>query len=157
MLNNMKIFIGSLLLVCSMMANAESGISLSESKIQSRVGQTVSIDLVMSDFAMTEGGGVEMHYDPSLVKVNSVVVDSDTWNFASQNGDINNSDGSVSGILFSNYQGVSGDVKIATIELEFIGKGRGKITLNESDSNPFASNGEQMAVTFSKTRIRVRR
>ena len=65
MLNNMKIFIGSLLFVFSMMANAEPGVSLSESVIKSKVGRTVSVDLVMSDFAMTEGGGVEMHYDPS--------------------------------------------------------------------------------------------
>jgi hypothetical protein len=59
--------------------------------------------------------------------------------------------------LFSSYQGVSGNAKIATIELEFIGKGKGVIGLSESDNNPFASNGEQVAVTFRSTKIHVRR
>lgn len=157
MLNNMKIFISSLLLVSSMMANAESEISLSESKIKSRVGQTVSVDLVMSDFETTEGGGVNLHFNPKMVKVNSVVVDDSTWSFVNQDGEIDNNTGIVKDILFSSYRSVSGDAKIATIELEFVGKGKSKIKLRESGSNPFASNGEQMTVSFKKSKIRVRR
>lgn len=156
MLNNMKIFTGSLLFVFSMMANAEPGVALSESVIKSKVGRTVSVDLVMSDFAMTEGGGVDMYYNPALVQVNSVTVDGATWGFASKNGNIDNTNGVVSGILFSDYQGVAGDAKIATIELEFVSKGRGWIALDASGDNPFASNGEPMAVTFNHTNIRVR-
>lgn len=157
MFKNTNILIGGLLFIFCAVANAEPVVSLSESVIKSKVGATVSVDLLMSDFSMTEGGGVEMHYNPALVRINSIIVDGSTWNFARHDGDINNTDGSVSGILFSNYRGVSGDAKIATIELEFIRKGRGKIRLSESDSNPFASNGEQMAVTFNPTKIRVRR
>lgn len=157
MFKNTNILIGCLLVVFSALVNAESGISLSESVIKSKVGASVSVDLLMSDFALTDGGGIEMHYDPALVQVNSVVVDGVVWSFARRNGDINNADGTVSDILFSSYQGVSGNAKIATIELEFVGKGKGTIGLSESGSNPFASNGSQMAVTFSSTKIHVRR
>lgn len=157
MFKNTNILIGVLIFIFSMMANAESEVSLSKSVIKSRIGSTVSVDLLMTDFAMTEGGGVEINYDPTLVQVNSVSIDGNTWSFVSRDGNINNADGTVSDILFSSYQGVSGNAKIATIELEFIGKGKGIIGLSESDNNPFASNGEQMAVTFKSSRIRVRR
>lgn len=157
MFKNTNILIGCLLFIFSALVNAESGVSLSKSAIKSKVGDTVSVDLLMSDFALTNGGGVELHYDPALVQVNSVVVDGTVWSFAKRDGDINNADGVVSDILFSSYQGVSGNAKIATIELEFIGKGKGKISLSESGSNPFASNGAQMAVTFASTKVHVRR
>ena len=157
MFKNTNSIVGGLLFMFSMMVHAEADVSLSESTIKSKIDSIVSVDLVMSNFSMTEGGGVEMQYDPKLVQINSVVVDAAAWSFVNRDGDINNADGTVSGILFSSYQGVSGDAKIATIELEFIGKGKGKISLSESNSNPFASNGEQMAVTFSPTKIHVRR
>ena len=157
MFKNTNVLVGGLLFVFSMMVHAESSVSLSESNIKSKVGSVVSVDLVMSDFTMTEGGGIDIHYDSALVQINSVVVDGATWTFVSRDGDINNTDGAVSDILFSSYQGVSGNAKIATIELEFVGKGRGDINLSEAASNPFASNGEQLAVTFSSTKIHVRR
>jgi hypothetical protein len=152
-----SILVFGILAIFSMAAHADPSVSLSESKIKSRVGSIVEVDLMMSDFATTEGGGVELHYDSSLVQINSVVVDGTAWSFVSRDGDINNDDGIVSNILFSSYQGVSGNAKIATIELEFIGKGKGKIKLSEAASNPFASNGELIAVTYKSSKIRVRR
>ena len=157
MFKNTNILVGGLLFMFSMMAHAEAGVSLSQSTIKSKIGSIVSVDLVMSDFVKTEGGGVEVHYDPSIMRINSVVVDETSWSFVSRDGQINNADGTVSDILFSNYKGVSGDAKIATIEMEFVGKGKGKIVLSESDKNPFASNGEPLAVTFNSSRIHVRR
>lgn len=145
------------LFVFATIANAESGVSMSESNIHSKVGNTMLVDVLMSDFVFTEGGGIDMHFNPALVQVNSVVVDGDTWGFVNRDGSINNTDGLVSGILFSSYQGLSGNAKIATIELEFVGKGRGEISMSESASNLFAGNGEHLAVTFSSTRIHVRR
>ena len=157
MFKNTNVLVGGLLFIFSMMVHAESGVSLSESTIKSKIGSIVSVDLLMSDFAMTEGGGIDIHYDSTLIQINSIVVDGATWSFVNRDGHINNADGTVSNILFSSYQGVSGNAKIATIELEFIGKGKGEINLSEAASNPFASNGQQMAVTFSSTKIHVRR
>ena len=149
--------IGCLLLMMSATVSAETGVSLSQSTIKSRAGSTLSVDVLMSDFPNTEGGGIEVHYNPDLVKVNSVVVDESTWTFVNRNGDIDNSAGTVTGIVFSNFGGVSGNARIATIELEFVANGKGSIVLSESDNNPFASNGEALAVNFNPTRIQVRR
>jgi hypothetical protein len=72
MFKNTNILVGSLLFIFSMMVHAESDVSLSESTIKSKIGSIVSVDLLMSDFAMTEGGGIDIHYDPSLIQINSV-------------------------------------------------------------------------------------
>lgn len=157
MFNKINYFIGGLIFLFSTAAYADPGIFLSESTVKAKVGNVVSVDLLMSDFPVTEGGGVEINYDPALVQVNSVDVDDSVWNFAHRGGVINNTTGTVSDILFSSYQGVSGDVKIATIEIEFVGKGQGEIVLGESVNNPFAGGGQKIAVTFTATSIRVRK
>ena len=60
--------IGCLLLMMSATVSAETGVSLSQSTIKSRAGSTLSVDVLMSDFPNTEGGGIEVHYNPDLVK-----------------------------------------------------------------------------------------
>ena len=149
--------VSCLMLVLSATVNAETGVSLSESTIKSKVGETMSVDLLMSGSPNTEGGGIEVHYDPDIVRVNSVAVDESTWTFVNRSGDIDNAAGAVTGIVFSNFGGVSGSAKIATMELEFTGKGKGQLILSGSDDNPFASSGEAMTVNFTPTRVQVRR
>ena len=127
------------------LVNAESSVAFSDSRIQSRMGEA------------TEGGGLVIHFDPRLLEVTNVVVDSTVWRFINKNGDINNGEGSVADILFSSYQGVSGDAKIATVEFKSLKKGRGDISLQESEHNPFASAGEKVSVSFESTKIRIRR
>lgn len=157
MFNKMKILIASALCMLSAVAVAESSVSLSQASIRANIGDKVSVKVQMSGFPTTEGGGIDVHFDPAVARVNSVVVDGVAWTFVNSNGAIDNGQGVVSGVLFSNYQGVSGSANIATIEFEFVGKGRSQITLSESASNPFASNGGKVAVTFNPTDVRVRR
>lgn len=157
MFRKTKGLIGCLLLVLSAAVHAETGVSLSLSTIKASVGSTVSVDVLMSGAPNTEGGGIDVQFDPDLMQVNSVAVDGNTWTFVNQNGDIDNAAGTVTGIIFSSYNGVSGDARIATLELEFTGKGKGEIVLSESDVNPFASNGGLLAVDFTPTEVRVRR
>ena len=151
-----NILIGGLLLVSSGIVNAEPEVLFSKWKVKSSVGATVSVDVLMVDFPNTEGGGIELQYNPALVNVNSVTVDESTWSFVNKDGDIDNTNGTVSEILFSSYKGVSGSAKIATVELEFVGRGKDSIMLNESDSNPFASNGDVFSVSFKPMLISVR-
>ena len=157
MLRIIKVMLCGLMFLSSASVIAETTVSLDQQRITSRVGSTLSVDIVMSGAPTSEGGGVNLRYDPQLVKVKSVSVDKTTWNFVNNDGVIDNSKGVVSGILFSSYNGVTGDAKIATVELEFVGKGKGGITLSQSEINPFAGNGQTLAVTFKPSKIRVRR
>jgi len=152
-----NILMGCALFAFSTLANADASVSFSEEKVKTTVGSEFSLDVVMADFPTTEGGGVSLQFDPSVLEVTGVSINSDEWRFVNKTGDIDNADGVVSEVLFSSYQGVTGDATIATIQFKAIGKGRAKIKLTEAESNPFASAGEKMEVMFESTKVKVRK
>lgn len=128
-------------------------VALSKSDVSVFKGDTFTLDITMSDFAATEGGGVTLRYDAGLVKVDSVTVDSSVWTFKNKPGQINNAEGSVKDLLFSSYQGVASDANVATVVFSSIEAGESVISLSESPANVFASNGEQVEVVFNATTV----
>lgn len=128
-------------------------VALSSSEINVYEGETFTLDITVNDFTTSEGGSVTLLFDPTLVQVVKVDVDSSVWDFVNKNGQINNVGGSVSDIIFSSYQGVSGDAKVATIEFKSINNGTSEIILKESSANPFASNGLEMVVSFKSASV----
>ena len=157
MANKFHVLMGALLFVFSTLVNAGANVSFSEDNVKSRTGNTFTLDVLMSDFPATEGGGLVVNFDSTQLQVTNVTVDSNVWQFVNKDGDTNNTGGTVTGILFSSYQGVTGNAKIATIEFQAINRGKSTITLEESASNPFAGNGQNIDVTFTPTKIRIRR
>lgn len=131
----------------------DSTVSLSSSKVSVDDGEFFTLDVTASDLAVSEGGAVSLSFDPALVQVSSVNVDSSTWNFVNQNGSVDNVKGTISDIVFSSYQGVSGDAVLATIEFKSINKGASSIAVTASDVNPFASNGEVLNVLFETANV----
>lgn len=157
MTNKFYILLGTLLFVFSTLVNAGANVSFSEHAVKSRTGNTFTLDVLMSGFPTTEGGGLVLHFNSRKLQVTNVTVDTSVWNFVNKVGDIDNTNGTISDILFSSYQGVIGSAKIATIEFQAIHKGKGKITMEESTVNPFSSNGQNINVTFTPTKVRIRR
>ena len=157
MANKFNILVGALLFVTSTIVNAGANVSFSEDAVKSRTGNTFTLDVLMTDFPTTEGGGLVLYFDPALLQVTGVTVDSSVWTFVNKDGDIDNAGGVVSSILFSSYRGITGDAKIATIEFQATHKGKGNITLEESSDNPFASYGQNINVTFTPAKVRIRR
>ena len=146
-----------LLFAFSTLASAEATISFGDNAIKARAGKVFTLDVLMSDFPVTEGGGLVLHYNPNKLQVLNVTIDSGVWQFVNKNGDIDNQAGVVTGILFSSYQGVASDARIATIEFQAINKGKSKIRLAESEENPFSSNGQKLQVKFNQAKVRTRR
>lgn len=130
-----------------------SYLALSSSEINVYKGEAFTLDITVNDFTTSEGGSVTLLFDPTLLQVVKVDVDSSVWDFVNKNGQINNVGGSVSDIIFSSYQGVSGDAKVATIEFKSINNGTSEIILKESSANPFASNGLEMVVSFKSASV----
>jgi len=128
-------------------------VDLSSENISTYKGETFELDVHISDFISSEGGGITLRFNPALLQIISVNIDETVWDFVNQAGKINNAEGKVSDILFSSYQGVIGDAKIAHIEFQSIEKGVSTIKLEGSSSNPFASNGEEVNVTFSTASV----
>lgn len=120
------------------------------------VGGTVSIDLVMSDFPDSQGGGLNLVFNPKVVQVVQVTVDSSVWSFVQQSGQIDNSAGKVGDIIFAAFPGVSGDGKIATVEFRGLKKGNARLRLEESSKNPFSSNGNGFPVSLGKANLHVK-
>ena len=125
--------------------------ALSKSEVNISEGESFTLDVTVNDFVVSEGGGVTLFFDPASVQVTKVNVDKSVWDFVSKDGTINNAGGTVSDILFSSYQGVSGNARIATIEFIAIKSGTTELTLKEATANPFASNGKNMVVSFKST------
>ena len=128
-------------------------VDLSSDNINTYKGETFELDVHINDFISSEGGGITLRFNPALLQVVSVNIDETVWDFVNKAGKINNAEGKVSDILFSSYQGVVGDAKIATIEFKSIEQGSSTIALESSSSNPFASNGEVMDVSFTTTSV----
>lgn len=131
-------------------------VGFSEAKIKARLGETVAVDIVMTGFPPTEGGGVTLAFDPAVVQVVGVQMNAADWTFATRDGVIDNDNGRVEDLLFSSYSGVSGDALVATVTLQAIGTGRSRLELVESGLNPFASGGARLTVDFGDAVIGVR-
>jgi len=130
-----------------------SVVAFSNSKVSITDGENFTLDITASDLPASEGGAVTLNFDPALVQVVAVNIDSSTWSFVNKNGKIDNENGTVTDIIFSSYRGVSGDAVIATIEFKSINKGSSSISIEESSVNPFASNGELMTVLFETANV----
>ena len=144
-----------LLLVLAMPIQAESLVGFDPDLKSVNVGETFSLDIVMQGFPNTEGGGLSLQFNPSVVQVISLTVNNSTWTFVNRDGEIDNSNGVVSDILFSNYNGVSDSATIATIDFQAIKRGKCKLQLKPSAISPFASNGEAIPVRYASAVVRV--
>lgn len=145
-------------LFCLLAGNAwaEPTVGLSEEKIKASVGEAIAVDIVMTGFPTTEGGGVTLEFNPDVIRIISVQLNEVAWNFVRREGVVDNEAGQVKDLLFSSFSGVSGAAVIATVTLEGLKKGRSQLKLVESSLNPFASGGQSLDVTFRKSVVRVR-
>ena len=133
----------------------KTGVVFSESSIKLATGSVYTVDLNVNEFPLTEGGGLNVHFDPAFIQVTNVTVDGVVWDFVNQNGFINNVTGTAGNILFSSYAGVSGNARVASVEFTALKKGKTSMSLSESSLNPFASNGAQFSVPLGSVAISV--
>jgi hypothetical protein len=112
-------------------------------------GATFTMDVVGRGFAQTtQGGGVDVSFDPNRLRAVSVSVNTTTWEFFSQPGNVNNTTGRIEGIVFASAAGRSADFPIATITFEARSNGSSPLQVVESTLNPFSSGGQPIVVDF---------
>ena len=133
--------------------NSKANIKFTENTVQASTGSDVVLTVAMQDLPATEGGGITLNYDASMISVLEIRVNQGNWSFSNKNGVIDNAAGKVSDILFSNYNAVQGNTEIAMITIHTIKPGKSEITLSGSQVNPFASNGEQLNVSFGRLEV----
>lgn len=152
----LKILIALLFSMLCQAAMAEPQVGFEQSLVKAQKGELLSLQLSLSDFPVTQGGGVSLKFNPRKMRVVSVEVDQQ-WSFASRPGKIDNQKGVVSDILFSQLTGVSGNIPVAWVEVEIVAKGRSKVILSESNLNPFAGEGKPINVSFNNLRVAVKK
>jgi hypothetical protein len=137
-------------------AQAEPMVRLTPEKNDFVAGGTYTLQVVIEQFPRTEGGGLNLQFNPSVLNVVGVQVDNDAWGFVSRNGKIDNEAGRVTDVVFSSFPGISGNAVIAIIEIKAIKPGRSLLKLSESMLNPFAGDGEPIDVTLKNAQAKVR-
>ena len=105
------------------------------------IGDTFTLDIVGTDFPVTEGGGAEFSFDPNILEVKSVSVDGAVWEFFASEGSIDNVNGRVEGITVATFNSPGADFTVATIEFGARGAGVTDLVLSENPSNPWAGGG----------------
>jgi hypothetical protein len=112
-------------------------------------GGQFTLQLRGTGFAQTtEGGGVTVSFNPSILRVVAVSVDAATWEFFVSPGTIDNTTGSVRDIAFASFAGRSGDFPIASVTFEGRAPGFSPINLAQSTLNPFAGGGQLLPLTL---------
>jgi hypothetical protein len=152
-----KIVLSLILLTVSNFAQSAM-VSIDPVSQTANVGDEVSISLIGKDFAQTiEGGGINLNFDPAVLQLKNVAVNTQTWEFSTTSGEIDNTLGKLNDLTFSSFAGRSGNFPIAQITFLALGVGTSPLTLSESSLNPFASGGELLnpAVTFTSAEIKV--
>ena len=120
------------------------------------LGSEFSMAIVGEDFtSITEAGGLNLSFDPAVLQVNSVVLDSATWEFLTNIGPINNTAGTVDDMVFTSFGGQSGNFNIGTIFFTALSLGTSNLGLTASPVNPFASGGVPLPVTLTAGQVSV--
>jgi hypothetical protein len=144
------------LLCASNVAIADPTVAFDSRRTKVDVGDTFTITILMKGFPEIEGGGLSLRFNPNTLRVVNVHIQNNVWRFVNRNGDINNTRGTVTNILFSSFEGVEGDAPIASIDFEAIHKGMSTLELTGSTANPFASSGSVIPVIYDTARVHVR-
>ncbi len=120
-------------------------------------GQIFTLDIAGLTFQENvDGGGVDFTFDPNIVNVNSVSIDTSVWDFYVDEGTIDNIQGSVTGIVVNAFSNVGpGDFVIAKVEFVAVGAGSTDLIITEYALNPFASGGSRIYPTFTDGKVTV--
>lgn len=126
------------------------------STLSVNLGSVFSMDIIAEDFTTTtEGGGLNLSFDQSIVNVNSVALDASVWEFFTNTGTINNRTGMVSDMIFASFAGRTGNFDIGTVFFTAIGPGTSNLELTSSLLNPFAGGGDAIPVTLTDGSVSV--
>lgn len=108
-------------------------------------GVTFTLDIIGTGFPLTEGGGAEFTFNPAILEVRSVSVDSTVWDVYTSQGTIDNVNGSVRGVTVATFADPGADFIVATIEFNALGAGVTDLVLSENPFNQWSSGGNLIA------------
>ena len=152
-----KIVVAIMLMSLAGMSYAESTVSFADKNYRASVGETFSVDIVLSDFQQTRGGGIILQFDPAVLNLSDVAFDANTWSFTKVFGLEDSANGSVE-IWFASWDLVSGYAPVATVTFKSANSGNAQLSMQGSEGNPFINgNDSPLQVSYKKAIVHVRR
>jgi len=137
-----------LIFVISMLASgylSAATITFDSPTTSVNTNDTFTIDVIGNNFINNvDGGGINLSFNSSVLNVLSVNINESVWDFGGfgiSTGTIDNSAGSIDGVMVNTFANVTGNFVIATIEMQAITEGSSLLILSEYGLNPWASGG----------------
>ena len=131
-------------------------ISLSDRNYSANINDIFTLDIIGQDFTSNvDGGGVNIIFDPAIINVLSVSIDNDFWDFMNMEGTINNTLGTVNGIMVNALSSTTDNFTVASIEFQAITGGTTNILLNDFSFNPWSSGGETISTSYVTGQVTV--
>lgn len=154
--------IKNLMLVASLFLSGSlsaATIGWSSSTTNVNENDTFTIDVIGTGFTSNvDGGGVNFGFNQNVVNVLSVSINESVWDFGGfgiNTGSINNSNGTVDGIMVNTFASVAGNFIIATIEMQAIAAGSSSLLLSEYGLNPWASAGSVLNPDYVNASVNI--
>lgn len=156
----MKIIKSLSFLTCLLFGHANAAtISFDTSSSTTSLGQTFSLSIIGTDFLNSaDGGGIDLSFNKDVISILSVSINESVWDFGGlgiSTGTIDNSLGTVNGIMVNTFADVGTAFTVATIEFQAIGLGVSDLLLNEFNLNPWASGGSVINPALESSSITV--
>ncbi|MBI3546206.1 MAG: hypothetical protein HY081_06390 [Gammaproteobacteria bacterium] len=154
-----KIFLTIIAFILNTACAQAALVSFSPSSNTVTLGQSFSMN-IMGNFSTgetIEGGGLDLVFSPTVLSVSNVTINTALFDFFSIPGTINNSTGTVSGILFNTFAGANGNFLIATVDFTAKASGNSSLLLSQSALNPFSSSsaGASLNVAYQPASVTV--
>lgn len=145
----MKIIKSLSFLTCLLIGSVQAAtISFETASYSASLNGIFNLNIVGTDFLNSaDGGGVDLSFNRDLINVLSVSINETVWDFGGfgiSTGIIDNSLGTVSGIMVNTFSDVGASFTVATIEFRAVGLGVSDLFLNEFSLNPWASGGSKI-------------
>lgn len=147
------------LLLAGTAVQAENRMTLSTTATDLLPGASFEVQVGGADFAASVlGGGFGLSWDPSVLQLDSVVIDVATWEFARGAGLTDAASGSLSDAFFASNRAVlpTGAFPIARLVFTTVGAGVTTLASRESALFPWVSEqGDVLGVDYGQLRVTV--
>jgi hypothetical protein len=138
-------------------AHAAPQVQLSPTTATLLPGEVVELTITGTGFDMTMiGGGLSLQWNPDVLDLQSVVMDTATWEFKTTGGELDAAVGTLSDMYFNSFDGRSGSFGIATLRFVADSAGSTQLTMSNPVDFPFGDEmGGVVPVNFIGANITV--
>lgn len=151
-MNSIKSLVAALALAgLGTVASANGSLVFSPSASTALVGEIVVVEVRGQGFTDNViGGGFDLNFDPAVLSLGSVEIDTTVWAFITNPGTIDNAAGTLTAVWFNAFNPLpTGNFPIATLQFTALAPGHSTLQLLANAAFPFVSDQvELIAVDF---------